>query len=250
MQKNNQEFHQTTPQPQNPPHPQDLDNTNQQTEPDSCKSRKKVLILLGVICIMMLIVSSYYASVFNDSRLLEPMELSEYQFTPRDLPMLLSTALTIIYLVILFISVADAIIGENKAIRQENTARTVSPKRGYLGFLGFIGLFGFWRSDIFIAFVLLGFFGCFYETKISGAIMDSHFYEIQRTAQLAAFKVTLAFTCFTLIIITRIPLLHMHIKALIIVVIAVSLALVIFLDEYFLYRYITEEQQPNGIRGK
>lgn len=242
MQKNSQEFHQPIPQPPNVSDTQNPNEANTQPEPEGCRARKKVLILLGVICVMLLIVSSYYTATFNDSRLLEPMDFSTYSFVPRDIPMIFSTALTIIYLIFLFISIADAIIGENKAVRTVNAVREVNPKRGYLGFLGFLGFWGFWRSDIFIMFVLFGFFGYFYEAKMSGILMDGEFYKKLRTAQLAAFKVTLAFTCFTLIIITRIPFLHMHIKAMIVVVIAVSLALVIFLDEYLLYRYIRESQ--------
>lgn len=39
------------------------------------KNRIKLIVICGMTCILLLLISSYYAVTFNDSRLVVPMDL-------------------------------------------------------------------------------------------------------------------------------------------------------------------------------
>ena len=62
------------------------------------KSRWKAIVIPGVICVLLLIVSVWYSVEFNESRLVVPVDFKTYKFSPKDLPMLCSTVLLIIYI--------------------------------------------------------------------------------------------------------------------------------------------------------
>ena len=57
------------------------------------KKKDVALIIAGVVCIVLLLVSSWYSITFNDSRLVVPMNFSEYTFCMKDLPMICSVSL-------------------------------------------------------------------------------------------------------------------------------------------------------------
>ena len=103
------------------------------------KKRTKLTIYLGIICVLLVAISSWYTIVFNDSRFIVPMDLSEYVFRVQDLPMLISgvfLALYIVYLVVLFLkSIAT---NKHKELILQST-RTINPKLGFLGLFGFTG---------------------------------------------------------------------------------------------------------------
>lgn len=97
------------------------------------KNSTKLTIFFGVICTLLVAVSSWYTITFNDSRFIVPME-SQYHFRVQDLPMIVSGAFLALYILYLFILLVRAII-ENK--RKEMTAqstRTINPKLGFLVF--------------------------------------------------------------------------------------------------------------------
>ena len=215
------------------------------------KSKWKAIIIPGIICILILFVSIWYSVRFNESRLVVKTNLETYQFSPKDLPMICAVVLTIGYILYLMIYLRKASIQQKKAILETNRTRKISPKLGFLGFLGFMGFMGFWtystdgRIFPFMDFMFLGFFGFFYEGKMSGTFMDERFKENVNRAQLKALKIA-----FSLIIVAfvfldlggyfmNLSLEHMFIV--LYILIALSIALAIFLSEYLLYRYDYDE---------
>ena len=67
------------------------------------KNKLKFWIGGGIFCAAALLASIWYAVTFNDSRLVVPVDLGSYTFTPKDLPMILSVLLTCGYVLALFI---------------------------------------------------------------------------------------------------------------------------------------------------
>ena len=112
------------------------------------KERTKLTICLGVICALLVAISSWYTIAFNNSRFIVPMDLSEYVFSVQDLPMIISSillALYIVYLVVLLLRVT--LTNKRKELTVKST-RAVNPKLGFLGLLGFAGFLGFWTYSV------------------------------------------------------------------------------------------------------
>lgn len=214
------------------------------------KNKVKIFISCGIFCILLTLISSWYAVTFNDSRLVVPMDFDSYTFQVKDLPMIISVFLTCVYvftlLIILFLS-----IGKNRQqVERTNTTRKLNPKLGFLGLLGFLGFTGFWTYPIdgsvfpFAFFLFFGFFGFYYEGKMSGTFMDERFRENAIHAQLKAYKITLSIILIALVILCQGKLfgnLEYTLMATIIVL-SLALALGIFLPEYLLYRYDHDDQ--------
>ena len=201
-----------------------------------------------------MIVSVWYSVKFNESRLVVPTDVETYEFSFKDLPMICSIALTIAYIGYLMICLGKTSIQQKKSILETNRTRKIDPKLGLLGFLGFMGFRGFWTYNTagnvlpFMAFTFFGFFGFFYEGKMSNTYMDERFRENANKAQFMALKVA-----FTVIIIEFVFLsvgsyfismeymfITLHI------LIALSIALAVFLSEYLLYRYDHDEYRDSG----
>lgn len=142
-----------------------------------------------------------------------------------------------------------------KSIKQKNVLKTnrtrkISPKLGFFGFFGFLGFMGDWGRLVF-----LGFFGFFFEGKMSDTLMDERYRENKVKAQLMALK-----AAFGIIIVAFLFLdlgeyfMIMSIEHLLAVgqiLIALSIALAIFLSEYLLYRYDHDEySNEEHISGK
>ena len=218
------------------------------------KSKWKAIIIPGIICVLILFASIWYSVRFNESRLVVKTDLETYQFTPKDLPIICAVVLTIVYMLYLMIYLRKTSIQQKKAIHETNRTRKISPKLGFLGFLGFMGFMGFWtyRTDgrifPFMYFMFFGFFGFFYEGKMSNTFMDERFKENVSKAQLDALKIA-----FSLIIIEFVFLSlggyfmsSEHILIVLHILIALSIALAIFLSEYLLYRYDHDEYHDSG----
>lgn len=213
------------------------------------KSKWKAIIIPGVICGLILIISVWYSVRFNESRLVVPTDVAAYEFSPKDLPMICSVVLTIAYMWYLMICLGKTSIQQKKAILKTNRTRTISPKLGFLGFFGFLGFRGFLtysaegRMSPFICFVFFGFFGFFYEGKMSNTLRDERFKENVNKAQGKALKAAFTLTIVELVFLSmgeyfmspEYMLIVLHI------LIALSVALVIFLSEYLLYRYDHDE---------
>lgn len=214
------------------------------------KERTKLTICLGVICALLVAISSWYTIAFNNSRFLVPMDLSEYVFSVQDLPMIISgilLALYIVYLVVLLLRVT--LTNKRKELTVKST-RAVNPKLGFLGLLGFAGFLGFWTYSVdktifpFIFFMFFGFFGFFYEGKMSNTLIDERYKENKMKAQSVANKTSLSIIFLTILILGQGKLmgnLEYNLIAFVIVV-AISIALETFLSEYLLYRYDSDEQ--------
>ena len=209
------------------------------------KSKWKTIIIPGIICVLILFASIWYSVNFNESRLVVKTDLEAYQFDLKDLPMICSIVLTIAYIWYLMICLGKTSIQQKRTIFATNRTRKISPKLGFFGFFGFLGFMGFWtystegRISPFISFVFLGFFGFFYEGKMSNTYMDERFKENAKRAQLNALKTAFSFIIVELIFLSlggyfmnqEYMLIVLHI------LIALSVALTIFLSEYLLYRY-------------
>ena len=209
------------------------------------KSKWKTIIIPGIICVLILFASIWYSVNFNESRLVVKTDLKAYQFGLKDLPMICSIVLTIAYIWYLMICLGKTSIQQKRTILVTNRTRKISPKLGFLGSFGFMGFMGFWtystegRISPFIAFVFFGFFGFFYEGKMSNTYMDERFKENVKRAQLNALKAAFSFIIVELIFLClggyfmnqEYMLVVLHI------LIALSIAIVIFLSEYLLYRY-------------
>lgn len=218
------------------------------------KNKVKIWVGCGIFCIAAVLLSGWYAVVFNDSRLVVPMDFGSYSFRPKDLPMLLSVSLFCVYMFALFIQLFIQIGKNKKHIAETNMTRRVDPRWGFLGLLGFFGLAGFWTYSVngavfpFVFFIFFGFFGFFYEGKMSETFMDERFRENAARAQLTSYKITFKITLIVLIILCRGKLFGSMEYTLMAVIIALSLtlALGIFLQEYLLYRYDHDDHMEEG----
>lgn len=209
------------------------------------KNKAKILIGLGIFCVLLILASSWYAVNFNDSRLVVPMDFNCYTFQIKDLPMIISISLIGIYVFTLFITLIVSIGRNRQQTERTNTTRKLNPKLGFLGLLGFLGFAGFWTYSIdgsvfpFVFFLFFGFFGFYYEGKMSGTFMDERFRENAILAQLKAYKVTFSIMLVALILLSQGKLFGNSEYTLIaaMIVLSLALALGIFLSEYLLYRY-------------
>lgn len=209
------------------------------------KKRVQKIFILGALCLAAVMASSVYAVLFNDSRLVAPMDFSEYAFTARDLPMLASMLLLAAYVLYLFVLLLRAIFARRKEEPRARVTRRLNPRWGYLGLFGFLGCLGFWsypafgQISPFCFFLFFGFFGFFYEGRLSNTLMDERYRENRTRAALAAGRVSHAVIFLAVLVVgLRKSLLSTEL-ALIAFLIAVTLALALelFLSEYLLYRY-------------
>ena len=210
----------------------------------------KRLMIIGAVCVLALVLSSWYSVVFNDSRLVVPMDFSSFSFQIKDLPMILSVIIFAVYVFYLFISLFLAAVRRNQAANESSITRRINPRLGYLGFLGFLGFCGFGTYHVdqsvypFAFFLFFGFFGFYYEGKMSGTFMDERFRENVVRAQLAALKVMCVFTVLAFAVLCQGRLfgnVHYTLIAAT-VILALALALGLFLSEYLLYRYDHDDQ--------
>ena len=218
------------------------------------KNSVRVWVGCGIFCIAAVLLSVWYAVTFNDSRLVVPMDFESYAFTPRDLPMIVSILLACVYVLALFIRLFISIGKKRRDPAASNTTRRLNPKLGLLGLLGFLGFAGFWTYSItgdvspFVFLLFFGFFGFFYEGKMSGTFMDERFRENAARAQLTSYKITFKITLIVLIILCRGKLFGSMEYTLmaVIIVLSLTLALGIFLQEYLLYRYDHDDHMEEG----
>ena len=211
------------------------------------KINTKLTIFAGVVCALLVVLSSWYTITFNDSRFIAPMNFSEYTFRTKDLPMIVSGLLLVLYILYLCVLLVRGIItNKRKGVTGQST-RTINPKWGFLGFFGFLG---FWTYSVdrtifpFVFFMFFGFFGFFYEGKMSNTFMDERYKENKIKAHMTANKIALAIIFVSILFLGQGKLignLEYTLIALIIVV-ALSIALEMFLSEYLLYRYDHDEQ--------
>ena len=214
------------------------------------KKRTKLTICLGVICALLVAISSWYTIAFNNSRFIVPMDLSEYVFRVQDLPMIISGVLLTLYIVNIVVLFLESIKTNRRRELTLQSTRTINPKLGFLGLLGFAGFLGFWTYSVdktifpFVFFLFFGFFGFFYEGKMSNTLTDERYKENKMKAQSVANKTSLSIIFLAILILGQGKLMDNLEYTLIalVIVIALSIALEIFLSEYLLYHYDNDEQ--------
>lgn len=212
--------------------------------------RAKRILCLGVICVLLAAVSSWYTVVFNDSRFVGPMDLSEYAFRVQDLPMILSGVMLASYLVYLAVLLLRAIVKNGGTEQTAQYTRIINPKLGYLGFLGFLGCLGFWSYHVdktvfpFVFFLFFGFFGFFYEGRLSNTFVDERFKENRMKAQRTATGISRSIIFLALLLLGQGKLFGNLEYTLIafVVVVALAMALEQFLGVYLLYHYDNDGQ--------
>ena len=213
------------------------------------KNKIKAIVIPGIICVLLLTISVWYSVQYNESRLVVPMDLSTYEFSLKDLPMICSVVLAIAYGLYLLISTGRTGIQQKRTIFKTNRTRKLNPRMGFLGLLGFLGFMGFWTYSNdkkifpFMFFIYFGFFGFFYEGKMSSTLMDERFKENKRKAQLMALKVASAIiVCAVVFLSVSEYFMSMEYRLIVVhIMIALSIALALFLSEYLLYRYDHDE---------
>ena len=213
------------------------------------KSKWKEIIIPGVICILLLAVSIWYSVKFNESRLVVKTDLEAYEFSPKDLPMICSIVLTIAYVWYLLFYIGKTSRQQKKAILETNRTRKINPKMGFFGFFGFMGFRGIWTYGTsgsvlpFMAFIFFGFFGFFYEGKMSHTLMDERFKENVNRAQLNALKIAFLFIIieFVSLSVGGYFISEEYMLITLYILIALTIAIAVFLSEYLLYRYDHDE---------
>ncbi|MDE7271517.1 MAG: DUF3796 domain-containing protein [Lachnospiraceae bacterium] len=201
------------------------------------KKSAKVLIGVGVVCLLLLLASVWYAVTFNESRLVGPMDLSEYEFTVKDLPMIVSVIFVTLYAIVLIgmTSVAN---------KKKRITRKINPKLGFLGIAGFLGFRGFWMYPdekavgMFLSFIFFGFFGFFFEGKMSDTFMDERYMENKRKAHLNADRAAVNIIFLALLVFGHGRFMGFEYSMVaFVIVVSLAIALDLFLGEYLLYRY-------------
>ena len=124
------------------------------------KKRTKLTICLGVICALLVAISSWYTMAYNNSRFIAPMDLSEYVFRAQDLPMIISGVFFALYVVYLVVLLLRYIMTNRRRELTLQSTRIINPKLGFLGLLGFAGFLGFWTIALTKQYFHL-YFSCF-----------------------------------------------------------------------------------------
>ncbi len=209
------------------------------------KDKKKLFFILGVVLAVLMGLSVWYSVAYNESRLVAPTNLAEYTFCLKDLPMILSGVLLVLYLLSLFACLLLHRVKAKGGQANSTHTRTISPKLGLLGLLGFLGLSGFViypiTGDIFpfLFFVFFGFFSFYYEGKMSGTLIDERYRENRLRAQLKANRIFTSIIFLSLLILGQ-GRFHGNLEYTLIafvIVVSLAVALELFLSMYLLYRY-------------
>ena len=188
------------------------------------KKQMKQVIFMGVGCVILLIAGIIYSLLFNDARWVKNMDMSNYVFSIKDIPMLIVGALIAIY--VLYVTVIFFKNAFSKNFKDKNYSRTVSSYWGLCGIFGFLGFSGFWtyfeygKIYPFVFFIFFGFFGFFFEGKLSHTLEDELLFIVIWLMAIGMFSRNVEWCAIFMLI-------------------SVSLiyALVIFLSNYLLYRY-------------
>lgn len=216
--------------------------------------KQKIILFLGIACVMLLAASSFHAVLFNDSRLVKPMDMSSYTFRMMDLPMHISVFFMLLYCFYLCALLIKTVIANKKNMAVSKFTRKINPKFGFCGFFGFFGFLGFWTYSKdgsifpFMFFMFFGFFGFFFEGKMSDTFMDERYRANREKAELKAHRITITIIFLMLLLLGQGGFLG-NLEYTLIAVISVTafaIAADLFLCEYLLYRYDHDEASESG----
>lgn len=210
------------------------------------KEQIKKIIVMGIGCTILLIVGIIYSILFNDSRWVKEMNMTEYVFSIKDVPMLVVGLLIGIYAVYIVITVFKVAFSKKNS---QNYTRRIPPFLGVFGLFGFLGFLGFWTYSEygiiypFLFFNLFGLFGLFFEGKLSNTLKDELFQENKIRADLKSYKTGFVLLVFIILLSKWRGFAHNTEWYTIFMIISVSLiiAFVLFQKNYLLYRYEKEE---------
>lgn len=219
-----------------------------------------IVVGIGVACVAFLLASVWYAVTCNESRLVEPMDFATYEFRPQDLPMICSVGLLSLYALSVAAWFVARVAGTMLRNRNRNRAttanrtRSIDPKLGLLGVLGLLGLLGVWTYfrdgsvTAFAFFSFFGFFGFFYEGRMSNTLMDERFRENMARAQGTVLRVVVAVTFVVLMLASQGDLFGsaQATLAVVVAVLALTWGAALFLYEYLLWHYDTDEPVLEG----
>lgn len=209
------------------------------------KKNVKRLVILGIICVLCMAAAAGYSLTFNEGRLVYPMDFGSYQFQIKDVPMILALILALLYVIYLVVSLIISELVVKRDGRKTGRTRKISPKFGYLGFFGFFGFLGIWTYVVygsifpFVFFIFFGFFGFFYEGKMSNILTDERFRKNRREAELKSLRVGYRLNFILILVIGLTGNQISTGMAAVFLTSGISLicGLVMFLNEYLLYRY-------------
>ena len=94
------------------------------------KNNKKLIIFFGVFCVLLTVASFLYTAVFNDARFIAPVDMSDYVFRVKDLPVIISCVLLTLYVLYIFILIIKSAIANKNREKDTGFTRTVNPKFG------------------------------------------------------------------------------------------------------------------------
>ena len=107
------------------------------------KKQIKKIIFMGVGCALLLIVGTIYSLLYNDGRWVKNMDMSEYVFSYKDIPMLVIGALIALYAIYIVIICFKNVFSK-KQQGKKRYSRTISPYWGiFVECFGFLGFGGF-----------------------------------------------------------------------------------------------------------
>ncbi len=214
------------------------------------KKRWLVPLLSVAVCAAVSLLAAWSDLTYNGGRLVYPME--SYSFQRSDIPMLLALALDAFCALALLTFVLRQSILRRRREAETNRTRQLNPKLGFLGFFGFCGFLGFLPVSAlssytpFVFFVFFGFFGFFFEGKMSNTLKDERFQENVRRARLDAYGAGIQII-FLLVVANGLIDFPPELRAsVLLVVLSLTMALVLFLQEYLLYRYDRQEVGDDG----
>ena len=214
------------------------------------KSRWLVPLLSIGVCVLVSLLAAWSDLTYNSGRLVYPMD-SSYSFHPSDIPMLLALTLDVFCALTLLTFILRELIFSRRRESETHRTRQLNPRLGFLGLFGFCGFLGFLPiSELstytpFVFFLFFGFFGFFYEGRMSNTLMDERFQENVRRAKLDAYKLGIGIVHLLVIangLIDCSPELRASVM---LVVLSLTMGLVLFLQEYLLYRY--DQQDAEGV---
>lgn len=206
------------------------------------KSRLKKFIGIGMVLGLIFVCSTIYTLFYNEGRFIYPMDMAHYVFTIKDVPMIISIGLVIVYILYGVMWLFKHILLSKQ--EKSNYTRKLNPHLGLLGILGFLGFSGFWTYSQnkvmfpFIFFAFFGFFGFFFEGKLSHILEDELYQNNKREAEIKAYRIGFSLL-FIVIWLVGMGMFTHHIEWMaIFLLISMSLiyALVLFLSQYLLYR--------------
>ena len=214
------------------------------------KSRWLVPLLSIGVCVLVSLLAAWSFLAYNRGRLVCPMD-SSYSFQPSDIPMLLALTLDVFCALTLLTFILRESIFRRRRESETHRTRQLNPRLGFLGLFGFCGFLGFLPiSELstytpFVFFLFFGFFGFFYEGRMSNTLMDERFQENVRRAKLDAYKLGIGIVHLLVVangLIDCSPELRASVM---LVVLSLTMGLVLFLQEYLLYRY--DQQDAEGV---